>query len=251
MNLATLMGVCAAYHEKEVADLTKGTVNLFLVAANNSRKKAEKLHDFELAKCTAQLNIDGVNGGDLRTATLPDGFSSIKSVLDVSGLLWGGTFVPFDFTSAEISIERDRNELDTGMGIYDNRYPSDAQFEAGTGRATLVQRGNFLFRFPRANTVIDGEINPLVAYLECNGWLADYTQADVDDPDAAPKDFLLDVGFEYLQWCIIIELNKLFKTFVPRQEGNLSEPEDMRKQAWADLLLWDSYLIPPSATTPR
>lgn len=246
-----LQAVCAAYHNVESADLIKESVNLFVIAANNAKKKAQKLNDFVLTRCTATLDIDGVNGGDLNTATiLPAGvFSGIKTIVALSGLRNAGVFVPLDFTSAEVSIERDRTEieLDT-QGFLSNRYPSDAQFEAYAGFAGIVQRGNFLYRFPRVATTTDPA---LTVYAECYGWLNDYTTAQTADPGAAPQDFFLDVGFEYLQWAIIIELNYLFKTFVPRQEGNLTSPDRMLEQAWRDLLLWDSYLIPPNATTPR
>lgn len=246
-----LLAVCAAYHNVERSDLIKESVDLGVIAANNAKKKAQKLNDFVLTRCTATLDIDGVNGGDLATATItPAGvFSGIKTIVAVSGLRSGGDFIPLDFTSAEVSIERDRTEIELGMsGFRATRYPSDAQFEAYIGFQGIVQRGNFLYRFPRILTGTDG---PLTVYAECYGWLKDYTKEQAATPNAAPQDFFLDHGFEYLQWAIIIELNYLFKTFVPRQEGNLTSPDRMLEQAWRDLLLWDSYLIPPNATTPR
>lgn len=251
MNLMELLSVCAAYHGVELSDLIKESVNLGVIAANNARKKAEKLNDFVLAECTATLDIDGVNGGDLGVAVIaPTGvFSGVKTIRSVSGLRSGGDFVPLDFTTASISIERDRTEIELNTdGFRNTRYPSDAQFEAYIGFSGIVQRGNFLYRFPRFLT---GTSTPLTVYAECYGWLNDYTKEQAAEPNAEPQDFFLEHGFEYLQWAIIIELNYLFKTFVPRQEGNLTSPDRMLEQAWRDLLLWDSFLIPPNATSPR
>lgn len=248
MNLTTLKETCAAYHGVELADLTKGSSDLFLVAANNAKTKAQKRHDFEYAKCTASLDVDSVNGGPFSTAVItpPDVFSGIAKIVEVSGVRLGGDFVPLDFGTPVSSIERDRTEIDVGTDfLLRNRYPSDAQFEARIGNYSLVQRGSALYRFPRTTTV---EASPLTVYLECFGWLKDYTQAQVTNPDATSQDFLLEFGFEYLQWTIIIELNYIFKSFVPRQEGNLSSPENMQTQAWKDLLVWDAYLVEPQIT---
>lgn len=73
-----------------------------------------------------------------------------------------------------------------------------------------------------------------------------------DTSDAPPDpDFLLTYGAPYMMWQTIIEMNYLFTTFVPRQEGNLSPPEKMRDQAWNDLLTWDAYLIDSAVTRSR
>jgi hypothetical protein len=61
--------------------------------------------------------------------------------------------------------------------------------------------------------------------------------------NTATSDFFLLYGASYLQWEIIIELNYFFKTFVPRQEGNLASPEKQRDAAWQAFLEWDSYLV--------
>lgn len=43
---------------------------MFLLSANNVRKNAEQLHDFEYARVVATLDIDGANGGALEDAII-------------------------------------------------------------------------------------------------------------------------------------------------------------------------------------
>lgn len=255
MNLATLKGVCAAFHDKEPADLIQGSVDLFLVAANNARSGAEMDHDFEYTRTTASLAIDGVTGASLDDAVFdqPGVFAGVKSILDVSALRANGVYVPVPFSRADVAIERDRTEIELSGDEYpsDNRYPSDADFLRTRGTYGVVQRGKMLYRFPRVSVLTPGETNPIPLYLECYGWLKEYTSAQLEDYNATAQDFILDVGFDFLQWSIIIELNYKYHTFVPRQEGNVGSPEKMQKESWNSLIQWDSYLIDPQSTRSR
>lgn len=244
MNLATLKAAVASYHEKDVADLTRNSVDLFLVAANNARKNGEKLHTFEGTRCTAELDIDGVLGGQLKNARInpPKVFGKIKEVLGAS-VLRNNIYIPIDFSRADIEKERERSmrELDWSMGPAD-RYPSDSEYVWNQGFTKLVQRGNGLFLFPEIGHSCT-ETPPqcsIRAKLECYGFLADYTAEDLDDPEEF--DIFLEHGDTYLQWACINELNYIFQTFVPRQEGNvIPSPKDLRDEAWRDFLLWDTY----------
>lgn len=244
MNLAELKAVVAAYHEKDVADLTRNGADLFLVAANNARKNGEKLHTFEGTRCTAELDIDGVLGGQLRDAKInpPKTFARIKEVIGVS-ILRNNIWVPVDFSRADIIKERERSdlELDWHMGPQ-NRYPSDSEFIWNQGFNKIVQRGNGLYIFPEVGRSCDNS-NQSCGYihvkLECYGFLADYVP---DDLLRDEFDIFQEHGDAYLQWSAIHELNYLFQTFVPRQEGNvIPSPKEERDAAWRDFLLWDTY----------
>lgn len=341
MNLATLKAVCAAYHQKEVTDLTIAGTDLFLVAANNSRKNAELLHNFELSRCTAELDIDGVTGGRLADAVIggldtavvtgtlspaatgtysktgyfnskvlfvktgatsyflyyhatyakyiiaatlstgtisnrwsnpvagvdgsytasgantgvatvvlsASGFNGIKEIVAISGLRNSVEFVPLDFTSTATSIERDRYELELSNEFWpSNRYPSDAQFLNRSGSASLVQRAGSIYHFPRVASTSD---EPLHVYIEAYGWLNDYTDDMLADETGDAQDFLLEHGFRYLQWDVILELNTVFQTFVFRQEGNVGPPEKQKEKAWQELILWDSYMVDAHVTRSR
>lgn len=244
MKLATLKATVASYHEKDVTELTKNGVDLFLVAANNARKNGEKLHTFEGTRCVAELDIDGALGGSLSDATFnPTTFARVKEILGVSLLRPNNVWEPVDFTRADIEKERERSNLELDDYSWPmNRYPSDAQFEYSRGFNKIVQRGNGLYIFPEVGSICTESPNPtkLHVRLECYAFLADYTADDLERDDEF--DIFLEHGDAYLQWACIHELNFLFQTFVPRQEGNvIPSPKELRDEAWRDFLLWDTY----------
>lgn len=349
MNLATLKTTCATLLDRAVSDLTQNSVDLFLVAANNARKNAELRHNFEYARCTSTLSLDGVSGAPLdgvvidqngitiptqvtvtgslspdatgvynsgfgsfngqliyvrsdnafyliyvitpfvgwvivSSANYPSGatagwkfvmslvlgsyvpfgsaytgvavvassaqtFSKIKEVVAVMRQRPDGTWIPLDFARVDIPIERDRTELEFSDNLFPYlRYPSDAQINARGTNSSIVQRGRSLYIHPRFNQI------PSTTYsiqVEGYGWLSDYVAVGLTTD--LPKDFIVEYGFSFLQWSIILELNTLFKQYVARQEGNLS-PNDimkMRDDAWHDLLLWDTYQVDANTTRSR
>lgn len=54
-------------------------------------------------------------------------------------------------------------------------------------------------------------------------------------------DWFLDKGFNYLQWAIICDLNFMLLKFVPRQEGTIAPPNQVRDAAFDSLVVMDSY----------
>lgn len=56
------------------------------------------------------------------------------------------------------------------------------------------------------------------------------------------SDWLLEEGFEYMQWASIVEVNHLVQQFLPRTEGSLSPPTSSRDTAFEALLRWDADL---------
>lgn len=250
MTLTELRNTCAAYHQKRVNDLTKNTVDLFLLAVNNARKNAEKLHSFEWNRCTATLDIDGVTGGALVDAVLSPTatFQKVKEIVNVS-ILRNNVYIPVEFTRSDIEIERERSELQLNNEYwFASRYPSDAQFDLMWIDRVIAQRAQALFIFPRVTVATTP--NPISVSMECYGYLKDYTTANYTDTD--PSDWFLEQGDNYLQWAIIDDLNYIFQTFVPRQEGNvIPSPKDKRDEAWRDLLLWDGYMVDSHVTRPK
>lgn len=337
MNLANLKAVVAAYHQKAASDLTVNGVDLFLGAVNNARRAGEQLHDFELARLTATLDIDGQTGAAISDAVIagnaqdafsdgsnsyvrqgtfsgyplyvtttvdpakflyynafslsyvisstlqisaltnystpvtpvltPAGayvghgtgsdvtvtqsavstFSSIREIADIQRAAGDGYLQPLDFTSSRRAIQRVRDELEVDDDYgWDVRYPSDSQLLKRNGESTLILRGNRINIYPLAGMP---SASPLHVTLEGYGWLRYYDATDL--LLFTPSDFFVEYGYEYLQWAAIIELNYLFKTFVPRSEGNLSDPSSLQKAAWEKFLLWDSYLIDPNSSGSR
>jgi hypothetical protein len=157
-----------------------------------------------------------------------------------------GALVPLDFTRPDIAIERDRYELEMSEEYEPyRRYPSDAALLDRGSNGTLILRGNTLYLHPPATTSSDD----FEVYLEGYGRLAEYTATSLSL--STEQDFLLTHGATFMQWSIIHELNFLFKTFVPRTEGNLNPPEREREKAWRDLILWDTYLVDANSTRSR
>lgn len=250
MNLAQLKATCAAYHQKTTDELTINSVDLFLVAANNARRKAEQLQSFEYMRCTATLNIDGVSGGQFADATIDQAaFVKLKEVVAVS-IQRNGVYFPVDFTRADIELERERSAAELNNDFWDARYPSDSQFAVLQNCKTIVQRAQALYLFPRVATLAVGATNPLPVAVEGFGFLKDYISSDLNT--STPTDFFIENGFEFMQWATIKELNYLFQTFVPRQEGNvIPDPKAERDEAWRDLLLWDAYIVDSHITRPK
>ncbi len=251
MTLNNIQNVVAAYFDKAAADLTVGSENLFLAAANEARKDAELLHNFEFSRIVAVLTIDGNNGGKLADAQIVGGndlWNGIKEITALRRLRPNGTYIPLDFTRADIPIERERTELEFSDNLWPtNRYPSDADLLARGTASSMIQRGRTLYIYPGfTETASDTSVD---VTIEGFGWLKDYIVVDPDAPE--PEDFIVDKGSSYLKWAIICDLNTTFQKFVPRQEGNLPPPEKQRDAAFQRLLLWDSYQVDSNITRSR
>lgn len=189
---------------------------------------------------------NGATGAAVVTAASGSVFSGIKEVTAITRTRASGAHVPVDFTRVDIAIERERYELELSDDLWPgNRYPSDAQILMQGSTSTLIQQGRTIFIYP-ADTTSDDALD---VYLYGYGMLSDYITADLSD--TSPSDFFVEFGADYLQWSVICEINYLWKTFVPRTEGNLSPPEQAREKAWRDLLLWDTYLVDSNSTRSR
>ena len=86
MTLAQLKSVCAAILGKTTADFTIDGVDMFLTTANNVRKNAEQLHDFEYTRVAATLDIDGASGGALADAVI-ENETSYPLIVTVTDLM--------------------------------------------------------------------------------------------------------------------------------------------------------------------
>lgn len=366
MNLSVLRSMVAAYHRlTSTADFTIGGVDMFLASANNARRSAELQHNFEYARVSGTIMVDGVNGANLNDlqyegqigvnvstpngpvspdpsgqynmhgtyngapfylrltsnplssfvlwydnvagvwhinpftyfqvttaagtafstnigtfdytgpATSPAGtytttfpgysgspvvsigafgttnFNSFKEVVSIQRYRPDGIRVPMDFSNPDVPIERDRTrwELDRFWSS-DLRWPSDADILQNTWAITMYQRGNYIYRYPKP---IVAE-QPLQVHVEGYGWLMPYYAAQLTnspDPAAPAEDFVLQYGEEYMLWKIVCDLNPLFGTFVPREEGNVASPENQLAAAWDKFLKWDAYLVDSHSTRSR
>lgn len=237
MLFSTLKANCMGYFEKELIDsITLGT-DLFVVAANNVRKRAEMLHNFESAWCKGTLSVAPTTGGALSAATIfPAGgvFTGVKEIISVAQTQ-SGSYVP-------LILRRPNQEL--AMRTVP-RVPTDAQVLSPYCGSYLILRGDTIYKYPD-----DGTGSAITIYLEMYGWLRDYVTADLS-LSSGNIDFFMEHGYEYMQWGIILELNYLYQKFVFRQEGNPGAPEKKLDAAWEALVAWDSYRVTPHISDDR
>lgn len=175
-------------------------------------------------------------------------FTGVKEVVACLRKRPDGTYIPLDFARADIPIERDRTELEFSDNLFPYlRYPSDAQINARGSSSSVIQRGASLFIYPHfVDNVPNYSFN---IRLEAFGWLSDYTAATLTE--TSPPDFLVDKGGSWMQWAILEELNFLFQTYVPRQEGNVGTTTSRKEQEWKRLLDWNAYLVDSNTTRSR
>lgn len=67
-------------------------------------------------------------------------------------------------------------------------------------------------------------------------WLPDY----IDSNEVEQIDWILEDGFDTLQWAALCEVNHLVQHFVARQEGTIPPPESSRDTSLASLIDWDT-----------
>lgn len=223
MTLATIKAVVCNFFEKQLVDTTNLGVDLFLVAANNVRKRAEMLHNFESSWCKGTAVVVPTDGVALSAVTIAptNTYSGVKEIISVAQSQ-SGSYVP-------ITLRRPNQ----GPARYIPRIPTDGQVASSFDSSYLILRGDRLYLFPDPATG-----SSVTVYLEMYGWLNEYVTGSLATADL---DFFVTHGYEYLQWGIILELNYLWQKFVFRQEGNPGAPERKLQDAWEALVQWDSY----------
>lgn len=234
MKLIEIKGAVAAYLRKDVADLTVNGVDLGLLAMNNARQQAELLNDFEFSRQLVTVAVDGESGGSLESAVVfgTETSVSVKTVLDVGLINEDGDFVAVEWTTTEDSLRRQRGDNNRAIP----RYPTDGQALSslhGAGRFHFT--GAQVYVFP-----VNAELDYSLA-VEAYTFMADWTDANLLAESATLGTPWNTKGSQYLLWESVCSLNKLFKVFVPRQEGNLSPPEKESATALSNLIAWDSF----------
>lgn len=217
-----------AYQGSGAASLAEFMDDAILRAANNARLFAERGHDFEAAKVAVSatispggsLSLDSVGGVKFRTLQ--------AVVFDA-----GGDFLPLLLTTHRDLVVRKR----VNMRLYGGeRYPADGEeFSVGNLPFCAYTDGRILKLHPP-------QTDSWTLTLHGHKYLADYTKTGSGGGRAyAGSDFLLDNGFDFLQWQTIVELNYIVQIYVPRQEGSLAPPERQALAAWSNLTADDAY----------
>lgn len=235
MNLLEIKTDAASYLEVGVADLTVDSQDLWLMAANRVRRQVEQGYNLEFSRALVQLEVDGVTGGSLDDAIVygtEEETVNVKSVIEVGLFDENGNLRPVDWTTVSASLELQRKMIPG----FTPRYPTDGQVLSGlcgSQRITFSNRNVFILPKQEDLTLTLG----LEVYTYFANWVAaDLSEEGEDNP---VEDIWTENAADYLLWATIIQLNYRFKAFVPRQEGNLATPADMKAEALQRFLEWD------------
>lgn len=200
--------------------------DFLLLALNNARRSAERLHDFQYSMTNVTLSI--ASGGS-------DVLDSVKRVSDVMLPVAGGDFLPIELIT--------NDEWNSRVTRYVGTQPYDAtrtlaDYGIASVNPVAYQQGRTIALVPAAQFSF-----PIAARLNVVKFLDDYT-------DDADTDFFTTFAPDYLQWAAIMELNKYAKTFVPRVEGTLPETsvQTFMATAYAALIEWDGSQLSGSST---
>ena len=233
-NLLEIKTAVANYFERTEGALTVNSQDLFLFAANQVRRQAEMLHDFEFQRKVVTLSVNGVTGGSLSSAVIYGTATAVdvKSVIDCGLFDSEYNFRPVEWTTVAEGLERQRgdNRMTTP------RYPTDDWF---VGQPNAIGRfefaGDTVYRFPR-----DGS-NNFTLGMEVYAFQTDWAAGDLAGTPVT--DTWTKYAAQYIQWASIVQINHLFKSFVFRQEGNLTPPDKLAEAGLASFVEWDAYRL--------
>lgn len=143
----------------------------------------------------------------------------------------GGALRPIWVKSKKRLALEARKNLDLETAEPYIRYPGDEDYERDQIKNYLVHQGDKVSLYPPQDATL---------VIEGNRWMSDYV-ADTD------TDFILQHGFDWMMWAVIVDLNHIFQTYVPRQEGSLPPPVRIRDEAWLTFVGNDEYRFEGSA----
>ena len=236
MKVKSLKVRVATYLQAEVQDFFIDGVDLLLDQINESHREMQMQYDFQYSRVTVDALVDLLNGVPLTPLPLHNttNLVTVKKVLQPWATDQQGNDRPLKFVDRDWQREDLRERwygIPTPFAPVQRDIPSYPTFY----ETYLVQMAQTLFLYP-SSTVIWPQ-NPVPIFLDVIRFFPDYDNSD-DNPD-----FLIQYGSDYLCWDTVVRLNPLMKEFVPRQEGNVAPPTDLRDAAWAKLLAWDAQIM--------
>jgi len=218
MNVGEIKKAVAAYLDKPVTEFNKNGVDLLLIASNNARKFAERMHDFAHLHAYGKLTMpSGESGVALSAATTTgDVAVSVKTLLNIYRRYDNGD-LPLSLMekSALVNLQRESNDRtlwdsDTvrAMADYDT-YP-DAILHR-----KIYRLGNTLFLHPTPTESLE-------LRLDYVAWADEYTSD-------TSTDFFTESAQDYMIFQSIVEVNHFTASFAYRAEGSLAPPEKIAK----------------------
>lgn len=148
--------------------------------------------------------------------------TTINDYRKIKTLLSAWTVDTTDNSEVPIRIERKQRVAQRMLEYQDRRVPENDTWAF----PHLLVIGEHIFLYPE-NTDKATTIR-----LDANVWSFDYD----DDGDSDP---FLEHGFDYMQWACVVEVNKMLRQFVHRQEGNIGPPVAERDEALKQLIEFD------------
>lgn len=230
-TIGTIKALMAGYMKRSAAsDFTVVGVDTALVALNSARRYAERINNFVHSQANTTLAVAAA--GTTITA-------SIKTIQHVALPVAGSEYMPIEFLTDQEWTDRVKRLM--GRAAYT---PASTLTQLGFTQTNPVayQQGPKLYLAPASQFTF-----PVTVQLDVVNWLSDYT-ADGD------TDFITTYGPDFLMWQGILELNKYWKQFTARTEGNVNEEEvaQFRDTALAALIQWDQSLMMGTSTpAPR
>lgn len=160
----------------------------------------------------------------------------VKRVKYVSLPLTNGDYQPLEFLTSDQYTARQQMQI--GREPYN---PSTTLGNLGVsflGNPLAYQNGQSIY-------LAGYNVNlPIITQLSIVQWLPDYI-------DGTETDFITTYGPDFLRFQGLLEVNKLFRRYAPKQEGNLDETAITAEASAAlqTLIAWDNN-INTSTTTP-
>jgi hypothetical protein len=237
MTVGQLKSLMAVYLGRTlVSDLTLNSVDTALYALNAARRLAERSHNFKYAEDNAFISV-GSTGANILTGCFENvnlnTLMQIKRIETALLPLTNGEYQPIEFMTQTEFLSRVRRQ--TGRTLF-NASKTLAQLGVSTENVILYQNGHSIYLYPTPAAAI-------TVQLECVRWMPDYT-ADGD------TDFFTEFAPDYLQWQAILECNKFWRRYVPKQESNIDEAavQAMADAALQSLIAWDYSTVSASST---
>lgn len=163
------------------------------------------------------------------------GLVGVKRIKYVSLPLGSGEYEPIEFMTSDQFTARQRMQI--GRQNFNPTMTLGALGVSTLGNPLAYQNGQSIY-LAGANIPL-----PIISQLSIVQWLPEYT-------DPSDTDFITQYGPEFLQWQSILEINKVFKRYAPKQEGNIDE-EAVQSEASAalqTLIEWDNGTVRGSST---
>lgn len=217
-------------------DLTINGVDYGIYALNAARRYIERAHDFKYAESDVYLSVPSTGGlitACYATSALTGTAIGVKRIDSILlPLTANSEYVPIEFLTNDAFVSRVRRAV--GRAVFDAT-KTLAALGFSTENTLAYQNGQTIFLHPFTSTTT-------VRMNVCR-WMPDYTTG-------SDTDFFTAYGPEVLQWAAVLEVNKYFRKFAEKQEGNIDEVavKTMRDEALRTLIEWDVSIVRGTST---